>query len=148
MDVKGTLLRAFEEILDKMAFLYFEEPAEEDTDFSTFAFTTQIDFEGVIKGKLNVFFSNESAQEIARNLVGIRDEDELFEGTVNDAVLEFTNMVMGRTMTTLSPDRGFDMGVPAVVDAPAEKMEAHESLEILGVLDDSPCMLVLQYQPG
>jgi CheY-specific phosphatase CheX len=149
MEVRQHLIQAFEEILDKMAYLYFEEPEEDEAPPGNgFQFVTQISFDGVISGSLNAFFTRNSAEEIARNLVGIRAEDELFEGTLEDAVCEFTNMVMGRTMTTLDPDHRFDMEVPRVVEEAGAPLEGTQTLDIAGILDDEPCKLVVHYREG
>ena len=148
MDVRQNLMQSFEEILDKMAYLYFEEPDEDAPPVEKFDFVTQITFAGVISGALNVFFTRGSAEEIARNLVGIRDAEELFDGTVEDAVCEFTNMVMGRTMTTLDPNHRFDMEVPKIVEEPSPPPEKTSTLEIEGSLDEEPCKVVIHYREG
>ena len=148
MDVQKTLMQAFEEILDKMAYLYFEEPEEDQEEPQKFDLVTYITFNGVISGVLNVLFMRISAEEIARNLVGIRDGDELYEGTVEDAVCEFTNMVMGRTMTTLDKKNRFEMAVPKIVEVPTSPPEGTRSLNIFGNLDDEPCKVVIHYKEG
>lgn len=149
MDAKKNLLRAFEEILDKMAFMFFEEPEEgeeaEEVD-EDFRYLTKVSFSGAIDGYLHVFFSRNLAEQMARNFVGIRDEDEVFENSVIDAIREFTNMVMGRTMTTLDPEHGFEMDVPHVVEDMTQPPEGMEVAEIIGQLDDDPCKLVLVYK--
>lgn len=149
MDVQSYLMQAFEEILDKMAYLYFEQPeeeADEEAEEPNFEFMTLITFEGAISGSLNLFFTRSSAEVIARNLVGIRDGDDLFDGTMEDAVCEFTNMVMGRTMTTLDPDHRFEMAVPKIVKDATPAPDGTASLDIAGTLDDEPCKLVIHYK--
>ncbi len=136
---------SFEEILDKMAFLYFEEPEEDEPEEGEFDFITKIGFKGEITGFLNVFFTRGIAEQIARNLVGIRDEDELFEGTTEDAVCEFTNMVMGRTLTILNPEKSFEMEVPSMLREPTNVSEDMLTLEIAGNLEDEPCKLLMHY---
>ena len=140
-------MRSFEAILDRMAFMYFEEPDDEPVaeDFQIF---TGITFSGAISGCLNVFFNREMAEELARNLVGIRDDDELFEQTITDATCEFTNMIMGHTMTNIEPNRSFDMDVPHIIDKPSEKPAGTETIEISGKLDDFPIKLVMHYKMG
>ncbi len=140
-------MQSFEEILDKMAFMFFEEPEDEDEPLSeNFDYMTRIAFKGVISGILHVFFTHTSAEQFARNFVGIREEDKLFDGTINDAVSEFTNMVMGHTMTTLDPQHRFEMEVPQVVDEVDSPPEGMETIEILGGLDEEPIKLLLYYR--
>ena len=81
-------------------------------------------------------------------MVGIRDEDELFEQTLHDAVCEFTNMIMGHTMTNIDPNRSFDMDVPTMVKEAMGKPDGCETIEIMGLLDDAPIKLVMHYKEG
>lgn len=146
MDVKSSLLSSIEEVLDKMAFLFFEEGEQEDSDPDQFGFITEVDTKGVIVGKLNILVTDASARNIARNLIGIRDEDELYPETLEDALREFTNLVMGRTMTILNPAGPFDMEVPRLVEHPAPPEAGLATLTINGSLDEEPFQIVLQYQ--
>ena len=145
MDVQAALSNSIDEVLDKMAFLFFDELAE-DPGEGDFSVVTEVNVKGVVSGKLNILVSQSAAKEIARNLIGIRDEDELFQGTLEDALLEFTNLVMGRTMTILNPAGPFDMEVPQIVAAPAAAAQDHQTITITGGLDDEPIRFVFQYQ--
>ncbi len=146
MDVKAALISAIEEVLDKMAFMFFDETQPEDAEDDGFRFVTEVHANGVIVGTLNILVTEQVGHSIARNLIGIRDEDELYDDTLTDALREFTNLVMGRTMTLLNPAGPFDMGVPTVVEAPTPIQEGRTALTIDGALDDEPFRLILQYE--
>ena len=146
MDVKASLLNSIEEVLDKMAFMFFDEAPPEGPGPEDFGFITEVDTKGVIVGKLNILVTEATARNIARNLIGIRDEDELYPDTLEDALREFTNLVMGRTMTMLNPAGPFDMDVPRLVERPAPPEAGLTLLTIDGALDDEPFQIVLQYQ--
>jgi CheY-specific phosphatase CheX len=146
MDVKSSLLSSIEEVLDKMAFMFFDESTPQDTDPDDFRFITEVDTRGVIVGKLNILVTDTAARNIARNLIGIRNEDELYPDTLEDALREFTNLVMGRTMTILNPAGPFDMEIPRLVEHPAPPAAGLAVLTINGSLDDEPFQIVLQYQ--
>jgi CheY-specific phosphatase CheX len=96
-------------------------------------------------GKLNILVTEDAARNIARNLIGIRPGDELYEETLEDALREFTNLVMGRTMTLLNPAGPFDMEVPRLVKHPAAPEAGRAVLTINGALDEEPFQMVLQY---
>ena len=85
MDVKASLMGSIDEILDKMTFMFFEEVEEPHTG-DEFQFITQVRMRGVIQGTLNLLVTEDTAKYIARNLIGIRDDDELFEDTLGDAL--------------------------------------------------------------
>jgi CheY-specific phosphatase CheX len=145
MDVKSSLMSSIEEVLDKMAFMFFDEAPPEGAAPGDFPFITEVETRGVIVGKLNIFVTETSARQIARNLIGIRDEDELYPETLEDALREFTNLVMGRTMTLLNPAGPFDMDIPRLVSDPAPREPGRSVLSLSGALDDEPFQIVLQY---
>ncbi len=146
MDVRESLLNAVDEVLDKMAFLFFEEAESEDEVSLDPAYITEVNLSGVITGTLNIFLSEGTAKLVARNLLGIREDDELFEDTLGDALGEFTNLVGGRTMTILHPPGPFNMEIPRVVEGPAAPQEGQIELFIHGHLEEEPFHIKLQYK--
>lgn len=146
MDVKACLMGSIDEVLDKMAFLFFDEGEGEPPPEDAFRFITEVDTRGVIVGKLNILVTDATARQIARNLIGIRDDDELFADTLEDALREFTNLVMGRAMTLLNPAGPFDMEVPRLVVETAPPESGRAVLRVDGALDDEPFRMVLQYE--
>lgn len=139
-------MNAVDEVLDKMAFLYFEEVQPEEIDQDGLAYTTEVNVSGVITGTLNIQLSKNTGDLVARNLLGIKDEDDLFDDTLTDALEEFTNLIGGRTMTILNPAGPFNMEIPRVVDAPAKPETGQTELIIDGSLDDEPFRIKLQYR--
>ena len=111
-----------------------------------FHYITQVEMSGIITGTLNIFFTEGTAKLVARNLLGIRDEDELFEGTVNDALEEFTNLIGGRMMTILHPPGPFTLEIPRQVDEPAPHAPDQTALEISATLEDEPFRIRLAYR--
>ncbi|MDH4249459.1 MAG: chemotaxis protein CheX [Deltaproteobacteria bacterium] len=146
MDVKQALMGSVNEVLDKMAFMFFDEASEDDQAELRFDFVTFVRFTGLVSGTLNIMMTESSARVIARNLLGIRDEDELFKDTLQDALREFTNLVMGRTMTLLNPSGRFDMHVPELVGAPSAPEGGSTTIRIAGSLDDEPIQVLMHYQ--
>ena len=148
MNIRDCVMEAFEEILDRMAFMYFEEldDTSDAADSIQYKYVTEISFSGFLTGKFNLFATKELGDEIARNLLGIRDNDDLFEGTVEDAICEFTNMVMGRTMTIIDSSHNFELGIPFVTEYSGVPDGEASTLQIDGILEDHPCKLLLQYR--
>ena len=146
LDVRDSLLKAIDEVLDKMVFLFFEENESAFGGAKDFFFITQVEMSGVITGTMNIFLSEGTAALVARNLLGIRDEDELFEGTIDDALEEFTNLIGGRMMTILHPPGPFNMEVPQRVDQPAQPAGGQSELVINGTLEDEPFKIRLAYR--
>jgi len=143
MDVENAVNQALDEVLDKMAFLFFDEFDADAYTGEGFSLFTQVAFKGVISGDLYLSFTRETADQLARNLIGIRDDDELYDGTREDAVREFTNIVVGRTMTLLSPDDAFELTVPKTIAAPPSDPAAVELIVVEGGLEDEPFRLAM-----
>ncbi|MEE8435823.1 MAG: chemotaxis protein CheX [bacterium] len=146
MNVRDSILKAIDDVLDKMVFLFFEEEESESGGPKDFFYITQVEVSGVITGTLNIFLSEGTANLVARNLLGIRDEDELFDGTIDDALEEFTNLIGGRMMTILHPPGPFNMEIPHRVDEPAHPATDQSELAISGTLEDEPFRIRLAYR--
>lgn len=146
MDVRESVLQAIDEVLDKMVFLFFEEGGTDSGGADDFFYITQVEFSGVITGTLNIFLSEGTANLVARNLLGIRDEDDLFEGTIDDALGEFTNLIGGRMMTILNPPGPFNMEIPRKVDQAAPAATDQHELTINGNLEEVPFRIRLAYR--
>lgn len=146
MNFRKCILESFEEILEQMVFLYFEETDVHAMLPGNLPYVTEISFDGVFSGSLKLSFSSETGDEIARNLLGIRPQDELVDGVMEDAICEFTNMVMGRTMALLDPARDFNLGIPKLSGGCANPPAQGENMKIFGTLDDQPCLIEVDYQ--
>ena len=149
MELQRSLITAFEEILDKMAFMVFQTGPDAKVESpAPYGYTSHIAFKGSIVGTLNLYFTSATAEAIARNLMGLRDGDELFEGTVEDALGEFANILMGRALSLMDPDKAFDLQLPVTQsgDLPAAGAGG-KTLDFSGVLDEAePCRIVVKYQ--
>lgn len=149
MKIHDCMMEAFEEILERMAFLYFEE-SEGNTnagDLDQYDYVTEISFSGILTGRFNLFIIEKHGELIARNLLGLRDNDILMKGTVEDAICEFTNMIMGRTMTLMNSNENFELGIPFITKFSENHTIQENTLQIKGLLEEYPCMLLIKYRP-
>jgi len=149
MELQSSLITAFEEILDKMAFMVFEVGSTGKLERpAPYCYTSRIAFDGNIMGTLNLYFTQATAEAIARNLMGLRDNDDLYKGTVEDALGEFANILMGRALSIMAPDTAFDLHLPVTQsgDQPAAG-DGSQTLSVEGVLDEvEPCRIVIKYE--
>jgi CheY-specific phosphatase CheX len=148
--LKAHLIAAVDETLDKMAFMAFSPVATADVSASPVAFTVQIGFAGNGTGTLTVCFTEKTAQAISRNLLGLRNQDELYPGTLEDALKEFANIVMGRTLTLVDAKRASKLEIPTFqtgeAAAPAPGTAA---VDIRGMFDDlEPCRITVHLSAG
>lgn len=134
---------AFEEILDKMAFMVFEPTGASGLPHDHFSYTSRIAFTGSLSGSMTVYLTQATAEEFARNLIGIRNGDELRRETLEDALREFSNILMGRTLSLLASDEHFDLQLPVAQQAaPAGAGALQPSLRLEGMLnEEEPCRI-------
>jgi CheY-specific phosphatase CheX len=134
---------AFEEILDKMAFMVFEPTGSGGLPHDQFAYTSRIAFTGRLSGSMTVYLTRATAEEFARNLIGIRNGDDLRRETLEDALREFCNILMGRTLSLLASDEHFDLQLPVAQPADPEGPEALlPTLRLEGMLnEEEPCRI-------
>jgi len=145
---KQSLVTALEEILDKMVFMVFEPMSAESLPPADFAFTSQISFGGRLSGTMSVFLTRATAEEFARNLIGIRQGDTLHTSTLEDALREFCNILMGRTLSLLAPEEHFDLQLPVTLSGAVPTGGDSASLSVDGILNEAePCRIEVSLNP-
>jgi len=133
---------AFEEILDKMAFMVFEPTGSEGLPHVHFAYLSRIAFKGRLSGSMTLYLTQTTAEEFARNLIGIRNGDDLRRETLEDALREFSNILMGRTLSLLASDEHFDLQLPIAHPATEEGAAFTPTLRLEGMLnEEEPCRI-------
>lgn len=148
MKLMEHIVAAIDETLDKMAFMSFSPVAAADVSPSPFAYTVRIGFAGKLAGELTLYFTEKTSEGMSRNLLGLRDAEVLFPGTPADALKEFANILMGRTLSLLDPATPFTLEIPEALsgEAPVALSGANRE-EIRGMFDDNePCRLVIVYR--
>lgn len=139
---RQSLVMALEEILDKMVFMVFEPIGDGTLPHADFAYTSQISFGGRLSGTMSVYLTQATAEEFARNLIGIRKGDVLQRSTLDDALREFANILMGRALSLLAPQEHFDLQLPVTftgVHPPAGNLA---DIHIEGILNEvEPCRI-------
>ena len=139
---KDSVVTALEEILDKMAFMVFEPVTPGALPSPEFAYSSHISFTGKISGNMTVFMTRPTAEELARNLIGIRKDDVLHTSTLEDAMREFSNILMGRALSLLSPEQHYDLQLPIAEPVTAATQVKDPDFRIEGMLNEvEPCRI-------
>ncbi len=91
--------------------------------------------------------------ELAVNILGVDDEDELEEGDAADAVKELVNVICGQLLTSMfGTETVFQLTIPTVEELDRAGWEAAKADgEAIGLsIDDSPALAVLSLadEPG
>jgi CheY-specific phosphatase CheX len=139
---KASVVTAFEEILDKMVFMVFEPVSPGALPAAQFAFTSQISFAGKISGSLSINFTQATAEEFARNLIGIRTDDVLQSATLEDALQEFANILMGRALALMAPEEHYELQLPTAHAGVEPLAGPPPDFRIEGILNEAePCRI-------
>ena len=148
MTLMKHIVAAIDETLDKMAFLSFSAVPDGNVARSPFAHTVRIGFAGKRSGDLTLYFTAKTSAAMSRNLLGLRDGDALFPGMQEDALKEFANILMGRTLSLLDPATPFTLQIPESQSGEVPVPPSGSGREeILGMFDDNePCRLVIEYR--
>jgi CheY-specific phosphatase CheX len=148
MKLMDPIVAAMDETLDKMAFMSFSAVADANVAASPFAYTVRIGFRGKLSGELTLYFTEKTSVAMSRNLLGLREGQALYPGTQEDALKEFANILMGRTLSLLDPATPFALEIPrALAGEDPAPAGAAGGEEIRGMFDDyEPCRLVIVYR--
>jgi CheY-specific phosphatase CheX len=139
---KDSVVTALEEILDKMAFMVFEPVTPGALPAAEFLYMSHISFTGKLSGDMTLYMTRGTAEEFARNLIGIRKGDVLHNSTLEDAMREFSNILMGRALSLLAPDQHYDLQLPIAQTGPVSLSVADPDFRIEGMLNEiEPCRI-------
>ncbi len=146
---KDSVATAFEEILDKMVFMVFEPVTPGELPPADFAYTSQIAFAGKLSGNLSAYFTRATAEQFARNLIGIRSGDVLHDSTLEDALREFANILMGRALALLAPTEPYNLQFPIAQRGAIPLTGGSPDFRIEGMLNEAePCRIDISLNPS
>ena len=139
------LSETIEELLERMAFLFLD-PAEEDDfdDFDGPMSHARVAFSGEMQGSLDVYMADEKAAELAANMLGEDDADDIGEEERADALRELANVICGHAITVTGGEMvSCEISPPVVQPADDERVAAARDSEDIIVFncDDTPLMV-------
>jgi CheY-specific phosphatase CheX len=135
------------ETLDKLAFMFAspydpEDSIQEDPDKGVSA-----SFNGPFSGTLAMKVSEKLLSEIAGNMLGVDDEDEIAPDDKIDALKETINVICGNILPAIGGKQAvFNIGAPEIIPKGEDiKVKDGEKLisDISLTLDEGRCDIVL-----
>ena len=137
------LSQAAEEVLGTM-FFSFVDPVNSIDDLMEGPVLIQVlksslRFQGPVKGAVETYCALSICRSLAANFLG-QEEEELSQEMVQDAFKEMTNMVVGRFLALIEPERVCALGLPEV--------ELQPSLDLSDLMTRSEEVLVLDAGEG
>jgi CheY-specific phosphatase CheX len=97
------------DVFEKMYFTFLEPREDEPSDDKCFA--VQIGFTGGLDGEMYAFYSEELAQSMVGNALGL-DEEEITDQVLQDCLKECINMVCGNFLQKIEPNRVLQLSIP------------------------------------
>ena len=107
-----------------------------------------IEFSGPVTGAVDTYCGEGPTRVLSANFLG-EDEEEVAPEVVVDAFKELTNMIVGRFLALIEPEKVCDLGLPVVTEF--EKLDLNEFLnrpESALILDTGEGALVLDIKMG
>jgi len=130
--IKEKLRQTTASILENAAFIFIDD---DDTIVSCdkFSFTgVTISFTGPSSGRMNLWMVKETIDVIARNLLGMDDDEDVSPIQRYDALKEILNMIAGNLLTSLFDEKLiFNLDVPYLLDQSITPDFADENTIIL-----------------
>lgn len=116
MTLNDTVFDAVVEVFETMIFMDAEMRSDAQRPIEGPLLLGSITFKGCIEGCLAVCVSHSCAQRIAKNMLGMSDEETLSIEEVCDAIGEVANMVMGSIKTRLlTTYTAIEVSIPSVI---------------------------------
>jgi chemotaxis protein CheY-P-specific phosphatase CheC len=118
--IKSILTRVTSETLEKLAFLFTFADDERDNDGPEPAVAGRVDFSGFIAGSLLMRISCSASQELAINMLGLDDDDEISREDKQDAFKEMLNVICGNALPAIAGNQvEFNIGPPEILSETA-----------------------------
>ena len=117
--INDVLLESAKEIFETMIFMDLESvPEAPEHNSNDVPLLSCITFKGSLEGCMAICCSTECTNTIARNMLGMEQDEDLTEEDAYDAIGEVSNMIMGCLKRHLAESVGdLEISVPSVVNA-------------------------------
>lgn len=144
--IKETLYRVAEDILEKLAFIFsFPEEERESIDYDS-AVAARVSFRGPFTGTLVMVVSDQILPELAGNMLGLDDGEVSTLDQQHDALKELINVICGNLLPAVAGKQSiFNVDAPEIIskDEPILSGDGPDPVAIARMdLDDQQCDLL------
>ena len=134
-------------VFEQLAFMFGEEFEEDDVECDADAFIrASMEFSGPQQGKVELVVPETITTVMAANILGLDDDQPVYEDTAVDALKELLNTITGRLMTSFfGEDAVIDLTIPATEEIDRAQWEALvNSNQYLAVtIEDEPVLITI-----
>ena len=126
--IKSILARVTSETLERLAFIFTFADDERDIDGPEPAVAGRVDFNGFFAGSLLIRVSSSCIHELAVNMLGLDDDDEISAEDQRDAFKEMLNVICGNVLPAIAGSQvEFKIGSPEILTEPATAAELKDA---------------------
>jgi CheY-specific phosphatase CheX len=137
-DAQEPLQRVVADVLERFAFM-FAESCEERRDPADGGYTVELTFSGPDCGALRIAANDVMCGELAVNVLGADDVDELDPSAPGDALKELANIVLGQLVADLFGDKAvFALSIPTLLSGVDHAPLRDEVASVTLLVDDEP----------
>ena len=124
--INNILSAVTNDTLERLAFLFAFPDDGRSHDGPGPAVTGSVEFSGLFSGRLVVRVSSSIIPEIASNMLGMADDDEISVEAQQDAFKELANVICGNVLPAIAGDQvEFSIGAPRT-------LSTQDARELLG----------------
>ncbi len=113
--IKQSLSRVAEEVMEKLAFMMSFPEAEEAAGSDEPLAAASISFSGAFKGILIVAVSAQMLPRLTGNMLGLDDDEKTTEEQQQDALKELINVICGNFLPDIGKQDAFHIEPPRVI---------------------------------
>ena len=143
--IKAILTRESVRTLEKLAFIFATPEDEEITPEAGETVDVAIRFSGPFSGCMLILYPRGDLDELAANMLGLDDEDNISRAQKLDALKETVNIVCGNVLPAISGKEAvFDIASPTVVAEPDAWSDCAAAVKVQLELDEGLCFIYLK----
>jgi len=142
--LKTIIAKESVQTLEKLAFI-FATPEDEDIEPEAGeTVDVAIRFTGPFSGSMLILYPEGDLHELAANMLGLDDEDEIAGEQKLDALRETINIVCGNVLPVIGGKEAvFDIAPPQLIETPADRPDVTDGVKVQLELDEGMCFIYL-----
>ena len=144
-EVKNLLCGITVSVLESAAFLFVDEEKMAPYSINEIDFRgARIQFSGFKDGRVFLWMTEETADDAARNMLGLDDDYEVNEKQRDDVLMEILNMIIGNLLTAMFGENViFKLSIPEKINN-EETPESFPDTTVFLSIDEHPLLISIE----
>jgi len=144
-EVKNQLCDITVSVLESAAFLFVDEEKMDPSSVNEIDFRgARIQFSGFKDGRVFLWMTEETADDAARNMLGLDDDYEVNEKQRDDVLMEILNMIIGNLLTAMFGENViFKLSIPEKINN-EETPESFPDTTVFLSIDEHPLLISIE----